>query len=407
MKKYFTWGKILNFVLILLSWMILGAIIVLRKGKLIFSNYLTEVEYSNAKLSEIKRLLSTEFVRPTDLDEKKEEMLENAIAGYVKGLDDPYTMYLTKPNNEILHNALTEQSWIEGIGVYLEKEKNAESLVISDVIKNGSADNAGLQKGDKIFSIDGVLVKDLSVSEGIELIRGEQGTTVTLDIQRNTESGQSDFSLTLSRTPITIPSVEAELQEYEGKKIGIFTISSISEHTTQVFVEECLDFIKQGMEGILLDLRGNGGGYLEEASKFLGHFIPKGEITVKNKYYAFSDKDYTSKGFWELKEYPVVVVIDQMTASASEIIALTLQEHHAKIVGKQSFGKGTIQTVQEFSDGSSLKYTIGERFSPEGVSVNGTGITPDNEVDFDAKAYLEDHIDTQLDEAKKTLATLI
>ncbi len=146
---------------------------------------------------------------------------------------------------------------------------------------------------------------------------------------------------------------------------------------------------------------------MEEAAKFLGHFIPKGELLVKSEYQHFQPTEFISKGFGELSHIPMVILVDQLTASAGEIIALTLQEKGILVLGTQSFGKGTIQTVEELTDGSSIKYTIGKRYSPQGNNVNITGITPDIEIERDAESYKEKRLDNQLEEAKKELIKLI
>jgi carboxyl-terminal processing protease len=161
------------------------------------------------------------------------------------------------------------------------------------------------------------------------------------------------------------------------------------------------------LDGLVLDLRGNGGGYLEEASKFLGHFLPKGETTVLSEYNAFEPISLKSTGRGELATIPTVILIDQLTASAGEIIALTLQEKGAPIVGMPSFGKGTIQTFTELPDGSSLKYTIGKRFSPQHVNVTGTGVIPNVEIKRNYELYTQKKIDNQLEKAKELLFTLI
>jgi carboxyl-terminal processing protease len=165
--------------------------------------------------------------------------------------------------------------------------------------------------------------------------------------------------------------------------------------------------MNEGMDGLILDLRGNGGGYLEEAAKFLGHFIPKGEIVTKSEYQAFDPIDLKSEGRGELANMPTVIIVDQLTASAGEIIALALQERGVPVIGMQSFGKGTIQTFTELADGSSLKYTIGKRFSPNHVTINGTGMTPNIEVEWDYETYKEKGFDNQLEEAKKVVRKLI
>jgi carboxyl-terminal processing protease len=165
--------------------------------------------------------------------------------------------------------------------------------------------------------------------------------------------------------------------------------------------------MNEGMDGIILDLRGNGGGYLEEATKFLGHFVPKGEIVVKSEYQAFEPIDLKSEGRGELVSMPTVIIIDQLTASAGEIIALTLQERGVQVVGMPSFGKGSIQSFTELADGSSLKYTVGKRYSPNHITINGTGMLPDVEVERDYEAYQASGFDNQLEEARKTLKELI
>jgi len=402
LKKY-SFGDVITIVFVLLIGMVVGAVIVLRKQDFFLDNE----QYISSKFEKIKTLLSKEYVTPEKLEENQEEMAEGSIAWYVAWLGDPFTTYLTKKKNTMLFNNLKEQSGVEGIGVYLEKEENSEVVTVSEVIKYGPAYDAGMKKGDQILAIEGTDIQGKALEDVIEMIRGEKGSTVTLQISRKTMTGESDFFITIPRKEINIPSVASELQEFEGKKIGIFSISSISEHTSQLFVKESLELMQQGMQGLVLDLRGNGGGYLEEATRFLGHFLPKGSLTVKTKYFAFKDKNFYSDGVGELKDFPMVVLIDQLTASASEIIAQALREQGVTIVGMKSYGKGSIQSVQEFADGSSLKYTVGERFSAKDFSINGTGIVPDVEIPFDAENYEKNLFDNQLDLAKKTLATLL
>jgi carboxyl-terminal processing protease len=168
-------------------------------------------------------------------------------------------------------------------------------------------------------------------------------------------------------------------------------------------VNELIELMNEGIQGIILDVRGNGGGYLEEAAKFLGHFLPKDEVVVKSEYQAFNPITLISEGRGELATMPTVVLIDQLTASAGEIIALALQEKGVKIIGMPSFGKGSIQSFTELPDGSSLKYTIGKWYSPQGMSIDGTGIIPDIEVVWDFETYQASGIDNQLEKAKEVL----
>lgn len=189
--------------------------------------------------------------------------------------------------------------------------------------------------------------------------------------------------------------------------MGYFSVSSISDQTTKLFVNELLELIDEHLDGMILDLRGNGGGYLEEAVKFLGHFIPKKEVVVTSEYYGYEPVFFSSQGRGELAELPLVVLVDQMTASAGEIIALALQERGILVIGMPTFGKGNIQSVETFPDHSSLKFTVGKWFSPNHVNVSGTGLIPDIEVKRDAELYDASQIDNQLERAKEELFTLM
>jgi carboxyl-terminal processing protease len=161
------------------------------------------------------------------------------------------------------------------------------------------------------------------------------------------------------------------------------------------------------IDGIILDLRGNSWWYLEEAVKLLGHFFPRDTLLVKSEYKAYEDIDHLSKWRWELWHYPIVVLVDQLTASAWEIIAIMFQESGKTLIGMQTFWKWSIQAVQDFKDGSSLKYTIGKWFSPNYINVDKKWITPNIEVERNYEKYKEDWTDNQLETAKEELLKLI
>lgn len=405
MKKK-NWRKIFNSILIFVIGMVLWSIISIRKQNSILKYYRDNNEQEYTKFEVIKLLLQNEYIEPEKLTENKDKMLEKAVVGFVDGLEDPYTMYLTAEENKELEDLLHEESWVEGIGAVLEKKENY--IQIAEIVKNGPAYNAGLQPLDRILLINSWSTQELSTKEAVAKIRGEKGTEVHLFIQREEKDQETkNFPITIIRESIEIPSVVTTFISEQETKIWLFEISSISEYTTKLFMKDVPEFINQGMQGIILDLRGNNGGYLEEASKFLGHFLSKGETTVKSKYTAYEDKEFQSKGVGELQNYPLVIIIDQLTASAGEIIALTLQEHGATVIGTPSLGKWTIQTVTKLPDGSSIKYTVGKRYSPKGSSINQTGVLPDIEVLRDSKEYQENRYDTQLEKAKEVLINLI
>ena len=399
---------ILKGLLILIVGILLWFLISTPKPKSLLTYFWSSDTLDYAKLETIKQLLQKEYVQPELLTEKKAEMLEKAVAGFVNGLDDPYTVYLTAEEHTTLQQALKEESGIEGIGAVIEKKEHY--IQIAEIIKNGPAHKAGLQPLDRILVINSWATQNLTLNEAIEQIRGEKGTVVQLFIHRESKNENTDnktFRVQITRDKIDLPSVLATCVEYENTNIGIFEISSISEYTTKIFINEALSCIRKGMQGIILDLRGNNGGYLEEASKFLGHFLPKGETAVKSEYQAFDNKIFTSKGRGELKNYPLVIIVDQLTASAGEIIALTLQEKGALVIWMPTLGKGSIQAIEQFKDGSSLKYTVGKRYSPNNASIDNIGLTPNAILARDHEAYAKQAYDNQLEEAKKTLATLM
>ena len=389
--------------LFLLLGMILGALIMLNKQKALFTHF-REAQQSPkyAKFNLIDELLTEEYLDPEALSAAQSQMIENALKAYVAALNDPYTNYLTQEENTELVNILHDETGISGIGAVIQKRDNY--IQVEEVIKNWPAYKAGLQPLDRIFFVDSGSTQDLTTNEAVEQIRGEKGSKVNLFIQREEKDETTkEFRITITRESIELPSVVATLIQQEEKKFWLFEITNISEYTTKLFVNELIELMNEDIEGMILDLRGNGGGYLEEASKFLGHFIPKGEIVVQSEYQAFNPITLTSAGRGELATIPTVIIIDQLTASAGEIIALALQERGVPVIWMPSFGKGSIQSFTEFPDGSSLKYTIGERYSPQGMSINQTGIIPDMQIPRDYELYQESGIDNQLEKAVELL----
>ena len=215
--------------------------------------------------------------------------------------------------------------------------------------------------------------------------------------------------VTIVRDDVSIPSVTSEIIEMDDKNLLYLEVSIISNKTTALLLEEVSEALQSAgkIDWIILDLRGNSWGYLEEAVKLLGHFFPKDTLLVKSKYKAYEDIDHVSKWRWELWNYPIVILVDQLTASAGEIIALKFQEEWKTIIWMQTFGKWSIQAVEDFKDGSSLKYTVWKWYSPNDVNIDKEWITPDIEVERDYEKYKEDWTDNQLETAKEELLKLI
>lgn len=331
-------------------------------------------------------------------------MIENAVKAFVDALDDPYTLYMDSAQNSWFQEEIKGQEKFEGIWAVVSKKDYY--VMIEEVLKWSPAFNAGLMPLDRITDINSGSVKNLTVDEAVAKIRWPKGTQVLLTIERVKKDGTKDvFQKTVTRDKLTVSSVTSEILTWtNNKKIGYINISIIGEETENLLRTNIVDLKKQKIQWIILDLRGNGGGLLPIAAEICSHFLPKGSLVTNTKYRTMDDEKYFSEGYNDLTGMPVVVLVDGMTASAGEIIALALQEWDgATLVGTQTFGKGSIQTMDEFADGASIKYTIGKRYAPSGKTIDKVGITPDVVVAFDADKYVASKIDTQLEKAKEIL----
>jgi carboxyl-terminal processing protease len=336
-------------------------------------------------------------------------MIEWALAGYVWGIKDPYTAYLKEEENTELTNELKDEAWFAWIWAVIEKQENY--VVISEVLKKSPAARAWLLPLDRIYMVEDQTLEDLTAQEVVQLIRWEKWTEVNLFIEREWKNWEENmrFRIPITRDDVSIPSVTSEVFEANWKHLLYLEISIISNQTTALLLEEVRDAIESygKIDWIILDLRWNSWWYLEEAVKLLGHFFPRDTLLVKSEYKAYEDIDHLSKWRWELWHYPIVVLVDQLTASAWEIIAIMFQESGKTLIGMQTFWKWSIQAVQDFKDGSSLKYTIGKWFSPNYINVDKEWITPNIEVERNYEKYKEDWTDNQLETAKEELLKLI
>ena len=400
---------ILDAILFIVFGMIIWWGLMIWKQDIVLSKLIEKHESKYTKFSAIDEILEREYYDEELLKNSENDMIEWALVGYVKGISDPHTVYLKEEDNTELANELENKAGFAGIWAVIEKVDNY--VVISEVLKNSPAAKAGLLPLDKIYMVEDHTLEDLTATEVVQLIRGEKWTEVTLFIERDwkNEEGNKRFLVTIVRDDVNIPSVTSEIFEKDGKNLLYIEISIISEKTTALLLEEVRDAIQLvgKIDWIIVDLRGNEWWYLEEAAKLLGHFFPKDTLLVKSKYKAYEDLEYTSKWRWELWNYPIVILVDQLTASASEIIALKFQEEWKTIIWMQTFGKWSIQTVEAFKDGSSLKYTVWKWYSPNDVNIDKEWITPDIEVERDYEKYKEDWTDNQLEAAKEELLKLI
>ena len=312
-----------------------------------------------------------------------EEKIDNqarvwgAIQGMVASLGDPYTVFLPPTESKIF------KSDIKGNfgGVGLEVGVRDNLLTVISPLKNTPAGRSIIKTGDIILKIDDGSTEKLSVDEAVGLIRGEVGTKVKLDILRqNNATTTENFVVTLTRATIDIPTIETE---FRSDGIFVIRLFSFSETSSNLFREALRNFVRTGSSKLILDLRGNPGGYLEAAVNMASWFLPPGAVVVQEDYK--NDEEnviHRSKGFDIFDEkLKMVILIDGGSASASEILAGALREQNiATLIGTDSFGKGSVQELIEFTSNTSLKITIAQWLTPNGNSISAGGLKPDIEV---------------------------
>jgi len=325
------------------------------------------------------------------LTDKK--MFYGAIKGMVDAADDPYTVFMDPKITTEFKDDLA--GTFDGIGAEIDIKDDV--LTVISPLAGMPAEKAGLKAGDKIVSIDGESTAGLTTVEAVMKIRGPKGTKVKLSILRDKNGGVKEYEIT--RDKIIIKSVSTE------NKDGIFVIkvSGFNDDTIGLFAQAADEAVKSNPKGIILDLRNNPGGYLEAAVEMASEWIEDGVVVSEKHRDETKNKEYNARGRAKLKDFKTIVLVNQGSASASEIVAGALQDYdEAELVGEKTFGKGSIQTVDNFNDGSSIKVTIAKWFTPKGKNINKEGIEPDIKKEF-TEADFEKKIDPQMDEAVKLL----
>ncbi len=337
-------------------------------------------------------------------------MLENALTAYAEQENDPYTTYFSPKINSGFLSMLKGNQDFVGIGAVVNKKDTY--ILVEEVLKKSPASRAGLQAMDHILSIDEMSVKDMTIDEAVSKMRGEEHTQVVLEIAREQEGRWDTLDLTITREKIMLPSVYTKILTGENiwgkQKILYIELILIWEETDSLLKQKLAELDEQtikNLKGIIVDVRDNWGGYMPIAVDIVSHFIPKDTLVASAKYTAFPEEKYYSKGLPHITGKNIVVLMNKHTASAGEIIALALKElAGAKLLGEKTFWKGSVQTMKAFKDGSSLKYTIGKRYSPKGENIDKKGILPDIQLEFDVEKYILNEEDNQLQKAIELLS---
>ena len=331
-----------------------------------------------------------------DVDE--ESLKEGAIKGYIEGLEDPYTEYISKEDmQDYLEDTMGN---FVGIGIYMVQDQETNRIMVLSPIKNSPAEKAGIQPGDYITSVDGVQYTGEQMTEASNKIKGEAGTTVKLQIQRKDET----LDIELTRENIKVNPVEGEVLE---NNIGYIEFSSFDDGTAEEFKMKFKELQGKGIKSLIIDLRNNGGGIVDEALEIANYILDKDSVIL---YEVDKNNNETVEKTTDdpIINMPIVILTNENTASSSEILAGALKDHKkATIVGEKTYGKGVIQRLLTLPDGSGLKITSEKYLTPNRTEINKIGIEPDETVELPETVTnilnVEKTEDTQLQKAIEIL----
>ncbi len=345
---------------------------------------------TNDKLEDIQKILDDNFYFEED-DQKKQDGI---IKGYMEGLDDPYSVYYTKDEYaEFMED--TEGEYV-GVGVQVSQANETKIITVVKVFDGSPAKEAGIEAQDVITKVDGEDVSDQELDAVVDKIRGVEGTDVTITVYRSSDGKDHDY--TMKRKKVENPTVEYKML---SDNIGYISVSSFYEVTAKQFIDAVGDLNVQGMEGLIVDLRDNGGGLLDIAVEMLDFMLPEGKIVYTEDKKGNIIDAYNSTDEQKFTK-PLVLLVNGYSASASEIFAGAIKDYGiGTLVGTNTYGKGIVQRMFPLDDGSAVKVTIAKYFTPKGNDIHKIGIKPDIEVEFDSAKYKESNgeEDNQLDAA--------
>ena len=335
----------------------------------------TEVSYSKTKkgfdsLYETYDTIMSEYYKDVDSD----KLIEGAINGMLESLDDEHTMYFDKKSKEEFDSELSGNYY--GIGAQIQLTSD-ETIKITKVFDDSPAKKAGLKEEDVFVSVDGTSVKGKNATEVANMLKSDSVKKSTIVVKRN----DKELTFKVTKENITLFSVSSEMLDNNGKNVGYLSVSIFGQKTYSQFKDALTKLEKQDMDSLIIDLRGNTGGYLSTVTNMLEEFIDKGNVIYQIQS-SSGVKQYKTVKASE-KKYKIVVLIDGGSASASEIMSAAMKEvYGATLVGQTTYGKGTVQTTKNLSNGSMIKYTIEKWLTPSGKNIDKEGIKPDYEVEL-------------------------
>lgn len=349
------------------------------------------------KLTYFEQLIDAYYLYSDDVTE---EMLEEGIyTGYINALGDPYSVYYNEEDTQALYESTTGE--YSGIGVVFSQNMSTKISTAVQVYKNSPAEEAGIKEGDILYKVNGRDITAEDLTDVVAEIRGEEGTTVELTVMRGTDL--EEVTVEVTRRKIEVETVTYEMKE---DNIGYISVTEFDKVTYDQFAAALEELKAQGMEGLVIDLRSNPGGNLSTVVNMLDLMLPEG-IVVYTEDKNGEREEYTSDAAQEY-DGPLAVLVNGYSASASEIFAGAIQDYEAgSIVGTTSYGKGIVQQLIPLSDGTCVKLTVSEYFTPNGRNIHGVGIEPDVEIEYEAdveNADADNQLDGAIAEVKKQMA---
>lgn len=396
MKKKIKLSFLEIIILVALPCLILSIV----SGSLVYSRVRNNLEIKTTNNKHINEFINTynklldEYYE--DLDEAK--LIDAAIGGMLSYTGDDYTIHMNEDATDALNEKLEGE--YEGIGVRISMNETGE-IYMYEVFDNSPAKEAGILVNDVLISINGESVEGKDTEYASSIIKKATDPKITLVLKRNEET----LSFTVERKKLVVPAIKSSIKEVNGKKIGYLYLETFSSTLDTQVKTTLISMENEGINSLIIDLRNNTGGYLTTCTNLVEMFLKKDKLmySIKSKTESTDYKDTTD----EHRTYPIVVIINEQSASASEILASALKySYGATIVGKTSYGKGKVQTTGKLEDGTMIKYTSARWFTANGDCIDEVGLKPDKEVEL-SEEYLNDRIeekDDQLNEAINILA---
>lgn len=338
------------------------------------------------------QVLKDKYVETGKLN--NQDLVYGAVSGLVDSLKDPHSVFMPPTDAKKFGEDISGE--FSGVGMEIGIRNN--QLVVISPLKGTPAEKAGILAGDKIFEVNSTSTEGLSVDEAVKLIRGPKGTKVILTIMR--DSFEKPKEIEVVRDVIQIPTVDFEVKD---NNIAYFHLYNFYENAPSLFYQSAIKAALASPKGIILDLRNNPGGYLEASVNIAGWFLNRGDLVVSEEFASGQKQEFKAYGSGFFKNMPMVVLINEGSASASEILAGALKDNRgAKLIGKKSFGKGTVQELASLRDGSQIKITTAHWLMPKGQLIEKNGITPDYEIEI-TEEDLKNGKDPQLEKAIEVL----